>query len=374
MIRLLIFALIIALIIYMFRHHERVKENLSWIIGTYAVVAILLAVFAVRNALDDSEPVSSRVMNESSSVIDRSPVIADAPVKTVDTSQPVKYTRVAMSLEDFMSTPCPPARDVGTDQAKVAVTINGYGDINVSREALASSIWYLYRIQERLLDLETMPGFAMTLRVFRELVAYERLRQETVLAVPHDQTGFVVNQENLAVALAQQTPGATLQVALHQAYHLLSYSLYSETLPWFQEGMAAYFENMTVAQDMIMLPENRKWVPRMTGSYSKFNINSIPLRELLTLSSRLFYDVKKDLNLAAAHSFVNFMLNHDEQGHQLMRRYMRLLVTTQCHRPEPAAEFFDRYYVGGLDALEKNWRKFLVPGNMVRTLKFKIIE
>lgn len=341
------------------------------IIGTYTTVIFLLVLFAIKNVLDDSEPASTRAMNESGQFIDRSPVMEDAPVKTVDTSQPVKFTRGASSLDEFMATRCPVDTTPFADRVNVEVKINGYRAINVSREKLATSVWYMYRIHESLLDIETMPGFNITLRMFRELVAYDRLRQETLLAVPHDQTGFAVGREQLAVALAQQTPAATLQVALHQAYHVLSHSLYGDTFPWFQEGMAAYFENMTVEDGMISLPENQAWVPRMTGSYSKFNINSIPLRELLTMSSRIFYDSKKELNFAASHSFINFMLNHDEQGGALMRRYMRLLVATHCNRPEPAAEFFERYYPGGLEGLEQNWREHAVPGNLVRHFYFE---
>ena len=48
-----------------------------------------------------------------------------------------------------------------------------------------------------------------------------------------------------------------------------------------------------------------------------------------------------------------------------MRRYMRLLARTKCNRPEPAAEFFDRYYPGGLEALEQQWRMNSVPDNLV---------
>ncbi|MEQ8427894.1 MAG: hypothetical protein RLT87_02120 [Gammaproteobacteria bacterium] len=371
MIRILIFALVIALIIYMFRHHEKVKDNLSWIIGTYVIVVLLLGLFAIKNALDESEPVSTRAMNQSGQLIDRSPVMGDSPVKTVDTQQPVQYTRGASSLAEFLASSCPVDIVPDAERVKVEVTINGYSDINVSREELATAVWYLYRIQEKLLDIEPMPAFDIKLRVFRELVAYERLRQKTLLAVPHDQTGFAIGREKLAVALAQQTPEETLKAALHQSYHVLSYSLYGETFPWFQEGMAAYFENMKVETGMIILPENQAWVPMMTGSYSKFNINSIPLRELLTMSPRIFYDSKKDLHFAASHSFINFMLNHDEKGSELMKRYMRLLAKTRCNRPEPAAEFFEQLYPGGLKNLEQRWRKYTVPGNQVRYFEFE---
>lgn len=370
MIRILIFALVIALIIYMFRHHEKVKENLSWIIGTYVIVVLLLCLFAIRNSLDDSEPASTRAMNESGQLIDRGPVMGDSPVKMVDTHQPVQYTRGASSLAEFMVSRCPADIAPGAEQVNVEITIKGYSDINVSREVLAKAVWYLYRIQEKLLNIEPMPGFDIELRMFRELVAYERLRQQTVLAVPHDQAGFALEREKLAVALAQKTSEETLKTALHQSYHVLSYSLYGKTFPWFQEGMAAYFENMKLEADMISLPENQAWVPKMTGSYSKFNINSIPLRELLTMSPQIFYDSKKDLNFAASHSFINFMLNHDEQGRELMQRYMRLLVKTRCHRPEPAAEFFEQLYPGGLKNLEQRWGEYAIPGNRVRHFEF----
>lgn len=371
MIRILILVLVIALIIYMFRHHEKVKENLSWIIGTYVIVVLLLVLFAIRNSLDNSEPVSTRAMNETGQLIDRGPVTGNSPVKTVDTQQPVQYTRGASSLAEFMASRCPADILSDSGQVKVEVSINGYSEINVSQDELATAVWYLYRIQEKLLDMESMPGFHLKLRMFRELVAYERLRQKTLMAVPHDQTGFALGREKLAVALAQQTPEETLKAALHQSYHVLSYSLYGETFPWFQEGLAAYFENMKVEAGMITLPENQSWVPMMTSSYSKFNINSIPLRELLTMSSRIFYDSKKDLNMAASHSFINFMLNHDEPGRELMQRYMRLLVKTRCNRPEPAAEFFEQLYPGGLKNLERRWRKHAIPGNKTRYFGFE---
>ena len=248
----------------------------------------------------------------------------------------------------------------------VSVDIKGYDNISISREKLASAIWYLYRIHEHYLDLTHLPAFNINLDVYRELVAYERLRQQTLLALPHDETGFSIPVDDLAIVLAQQTSEKTLRAALHQSYHVLAHALYGETLPWFYEGMASYFETMMFDQQLLQLPENRNWVPMMTGSYSKFNINSIPLRELLTMSPRIFFNGKKDLNFAAAHSFVNFMLNHDEQGTALMRRYMQLLINTRCERPEPAAEFFERFYPGGLKNLEQRWREHAIPGKTQR--------
>ncbi len=365
MIRIIVLALIVALVLYMFRHHDKVKANLTWIVGTYAVAVVLIAMFAIKNILDDSEPVSSRVMNETGSIISTKPVIDDAPIRKVDRVGPVKYTSGASSLDEFLSSTCDGLDEQNIASVKIRIETIGYADINVSKEKLAKSVWYLYRIQQKLLDTDIMPGLEINLRIFRELVAYDRYRQKKVLALPHDQTGFTLEDEKIAVSLMQQESDMTRKAVLHQAYHVLSHELYGKTFPWFPEGMAYYFENLEVTDKMLSLPENKEWVPLMTGNHSKLNVNSVALRELLTLSPRIFYDSKKELNLAAAHSFVNYMLNHDAQGFELMRRYMRLLARTKCNRPEPAAEFFDRYYPGGLEALEQQWRMNSVPDNLV---------
>ncbi|MEM7027174.1 MAG: hypothetical protein AAF410_02980, partial [Pseudomonadota bacterium] len=120
--RLIILALIVIILLYMFRHHSWVEKKFKLIISIYILIISILIGFAVKHEYFDDNNDRLRVV-----IINEGPVTGNAPVKAVNKSTSIQYTKGAVSLKQFMNIECSSTFDLNDKEPENNINIKKWG-------------------------------------------------------------------------------------------------------------------------------------------------------------------------------------------------------------------------------------------------------
>ncbi len=145
----------------------------------------------------------------------------------------------------------------------------------------------------------------------------------------------------------QRTFGTTL----HEVSHLITASHLGPTAPWLTEGLAEYFETMQVNDQSGTVYPNPAHIKLL-------KMSKLPrLRHYLAIDRPEWHGEERQRNYAIAWSLMNFLL----QAAPGMYALQEVIQRAESHfcQPFSAASALDKAYPGGLERLERDWRKWL---------------
>lgn len=146
----------------------------------------------------------------------------------------------------------------------------------------------------------------------------------------------------------------TVRTSFHEISHLITASHLGPTPPWLTEGLAEYFETMTVRDQAGFVHPNQSHLRRLK------TVQLPHLRHYLSISRPDWYGEKRQLNYAIAWSVIYFLMQSDS-GRYTMKAVIEEMHTHFCRSSSPL-QVVDSSYPGGLNRLDADWRNWLESG------------
>jgi hypothetical protein len=168
-------------------------------------------------------------------------------------------------------------------------------------------------------------------------------------------SGFYRIADNRAVVKYRaDQPDSALRTSLHEISHLITASHLGPTPRWLTEGLAEYFENLVAREQNAAIHPNRAHLELLRTSRGP------TLRQLLHPAQPGWDDARRGGNYAAAWSLVYFLMD-SPTGREALRETIRAQHRQFCRRPVATQALADAY-PGGLNGLERDWRRWLLEG------------
>ncbi len=205
-----------------------------------------------------------------------------------------------------------------------------------------------------LIPSERITKTHLDMKIFTNKSSFQAYRRQKTNNLSNPISGFYIPLEN---AIAVWHDGDDLyaqQVALHEATHAFQSKNLGVIPGWLAEGMAEYFENMTVEGNAKTVQVSRYWV-----QYFQSNHSYIPLSRLLTSDYRAWKGPQAASYYGNAWAFVYFMMLPENRS--LMGEYLAHVSKDKCDEPpvNDSIVFFEKNYPGGMRRLQNNWLSWL---------------
>lgn len=240
-----------------------------------------------------------------------------------------------------------------------------YFDINIDLKAggtfgqlknqLEVSLRNIYLIMSYLIGKDRLRLSTVNLRIYGTESHYHAFRQSVAPLLNENNAGFYLGDQKLAVTYNHQNPKQTISVSLHEAFHVLAHELFVNTPTWLNEGLAQYFETMTV-MDKVATIHPQDYSARL--AHEVLTTGRMSLRKLVNMEPDEFYGSDQSPNYASAWSLASYLMV-TQKGRQFLSDYMQYMFDHYCHQL-PGLQLVEYFYPGGLKSLESEWYRWVV--------------
>jgi hypothetical protein len=179
---------------------------------------------------------------------------------------------------------------------------------------------------------------------------------------PHNVAGFF-SPRLFEVALYKTDIDSMLRTIVHELSHLLLGNTYGYIPTWLNEGLAEYFEQISVKGLSVEIRPNYHSDKRIKSFYRSNGLLS--LRYYFSKDSTAWYSANDTSGSAYydhAWSLVFFLMSSRDGKLALSRMFAHL--QTYPYSPHVNFTLVHRYYPGGLSALQDDWIKW-IPRNRI---------
>ncbi len=240
-----------------------------------------------------------------------------------------------------------------------------YFDINIDLKAggkfgqlksqLEVSLRNVYLIMSHLIGKDRLRLSTVNLRIYGTERHYHAFRQTADPLMNENIAGFYLGDQKLAVTYNHHDSKQTVSISLHESFHVLAHELFVNTPTWLNEGLAEYFETMTVMDKVATIHPQEHW-----GRLVRQELTSkrMSLRKLINMAPNEFYGPNQSPNYASAWSLVSHLMA-TKKGRQFLANYMQYMFDNYC-QPLPTLQLIEHFYPGGFRSLETEWYQWVV--------------
>jgi hypothetical protein len=159
------------------------------------------------------------------------------------------------------------------------------------------------------------------------------------------------------------------RIILHEAQHAIFSLTGVKSFIWLDEGLSTFFDEAYLDQGVIYIRSDRTKMKTVKRALS--NNKLTPLRRLLALPQRAWNGqfAKKDFKYYFEAWSLIFYLMMDKEARQRQDLIM-IMGDLRQGSPVTVLQSINRRYPGGIDALERDWRKFIGASNFRQKLRY----
>ncbi len=209
----------------------------------------------------------------------------------------------------------------------------------------------VYRVYAERLGEEHLTMAELEFLVFGDRDAYSEFSAEVAPELAANTPGFYSAARNQAVVLHQGSRDVTRATALHEAVHVINARLFGVTPPWFNEGLAEYFEALRVRGQTVEIPRHPHW--RRAGELAA---GPLDLDTLVRAEPERWQGEEAARYYGSAWLFSYFLM--EPGNRELMAALMAELAAERCRLPDSVA-LLERLHPEGMVGLERDWRAWL---------------
>ncbi|MBO9497610.1 DUF1570 domain-containing protein, partial [Thalassotalea sp. G20_0] len=198
----------------------------------------------------------------------------------------------------------------------------------------------IFSVLSHFLSLDQLRQVHLEVHVFDSPNRFKRFKQQIAPSLSNNVSGFYSPNLNLVAINRQSNDETTLAIARHEAAHVIVSGLFGNIPTWFTEGVAEYFEQMSISGQLKIIGVNRSWMKLLTEQQRAGQLMTIT--EYLQYDRQSWRDQDQNTMYATAWSIVHFLMS-SRQGKRLMTQYMDALVADRCQGINSQA-FFNRWY------------------------------
>ena len=159
--------------------------------------------------------------------------------------------------------------------------------------------------------------------------------------------------------MVQRDASMTQSIARHEATHVINSGLYGLTPVWFNEGLAEYFERLSIQGQSKRVNPSPHHLTLLQEALADGELMTVS--DYLSIKGRAWRDHEQDIMYAMAWSVVHFMMQ-DSLGRETMKLLMTHMADNFC-QPVNTVTFIEQHYVGGMKAFSKRWRTALISND-----------
>ncbi|MES2626007.1 MAG: DUF1570 domain-containing protein [Pseudomonadota bacterium] len=238
----------------------------------------------------------------------------------------------------------------------LAINYRGQNMVPFLHDQLSAQATSIYKIMTDLVGSEQLKHVRLNIVMFPDSESFHRYAQASTGISNPNIGGYYSTASNEAVTFTYPDDNRTMEVAKHEAAHVIAMGIMGKVPLWLNEGLAEYFSKLSVRSQLSQVTVQEEWLPLARATVE----SGYPQRfaEFLKLEPEGWRNEHEANHYALAWSLVYFMLGTDT-GQQTLAKLMLQMATQYC-QPLDSAQELARSYPGGLLALEKEFYAWLM--------------
>jgi hypothetical protein len=185
---------------------------------------------------------------------------------------------------------------------------------------------------------------------------------------PMSPTGYFAHKTHELIV--NKTKRGYFRTLLHEAQHAIFRLTGAKAPKWLNEGLSSFFDQTYVENGTIFIKANKEKADKVK-KYAERN-ELTPLRKLISLTDKEWksqFEQKNFKYYAECWSLVYFMVV-DRQARQ---RHDLIMILRDLRKGSKVtvAQAINQRYPGGVNALERDWRRFIGTTNFGQKIKYE---
>ncbi len=242
------------------------------------------------------------------------------------------------------------------DYFDLAINYRGQNVVPFLQDQLRGQATSIYKIFTDFVGSEQLKHVQLNIVMFPDAASFHQYAEATTGLTNPNVGGFYSTLTNEAVTFIYPDDNRTMEVAKHEATHVIAMGIMGTMPLWLNEGLAEYFSKLNVRSQFSQVLVHDDWLPLARATMR----SGYPQRfaEFLKLTPETWRTANEENNYSLAWSLVYYMMGTDA-GRQTLTSLMRQMTEQYC-QPIDSAEALARAYPGGLSALEKELYAWLM--------------
>ncbi len=219
-------------------------------------------------------------------------------------------------------------------------------------EAQAGS---MYEILSEILGRERLKQVDLMVLIFPDRSAYQAYASARVGPALVASGGFYSNETNEAVTYQYEDSEQTLAVTRHEAAHVMLNGMLAAAPLWLHEGMAEYFERLSMRQQYAEIRPQNEWL--IMARESVLNGYPLSLEEFLITQLEQWRAQQQAESYALSWSLIYFLLDNNS-GRRALAALLQKTADDYCVATD-GIEVLNQSYPGGLMGLQNDFYSWL---------------
>ena len=219
-----------------------------------------------------------------------------------------------------------------------------------SRDKITAETRQIFAVLSEALSIDYLRQVELNLRLLASQNAFQQRLQQYAPSLKTN-TGFYSSINNEAVIWMAPDIEFMYGVIRHESSHVISAGLFGYPPVWLNEGLAEYFERLSVSANSKMVQPNSAWLQALRSS------TPMSVSAYLNLDPMQWRQQPQQLMYSMAWGLVYFFMSEPEHK-KLMTRMLAEITQNKC-QAFSTTEFLQAHYPGGVQALDRNWRAWL---------------
>jgi hypothetical protein len=241
------------------------------------------------------------------------------------------------------------AKQSELDYFDLAINYRGQNIVPFLHDQLSAQATSIYKIMTDFVGTEQLKHVQLNIVMFPDAESFHQYARTSTGNTNPNTGGYYSTLTNEAVTYTYPDDNRTMEVAKHEATHVIAMGILGTMPLWLNEGLAEYFSKLSIRSQVSQVAVHEDWLQLARATVA----SGYPQRfaEFLKLTPETWRNEYEANHYALAWSLVYYMLG-TEAGQQTLAELM-LQMTQQYCEPIDSAEALARAYPGGLNALEK---------------------
>ena len=248
------------------------------------------------------------------------------------------------------------AREPATlEYFRLEIDFRGGNAVPFFRNQVQAQVTSMYRILSDMLGNERLKQVDLDVIIFPDRNSYQQYAAATGGEALANSGGFYTNATNEAVTYAYEDDEETLAVTRHEAAHVMLNGMLAAGPLWLHEGLAGYFEQLSMRQQFTRIAPNNDWLQLARSSLGAGYPAS--LSDYLDAAPEDWRGARQPVHYALAWSLVYFLLDHGD-GRRALSALLQRTADDYCTETNSVVQL-NLNYPGGLPALQENFYAWL---------------
>ena len=239
---------------------------------------------------------------------------------------------------------------------QLAVEFRGGNALPYFRGHIESQANSMYEILADLLGEGRLKQVELNVIIFGDNAAYRDYAASVGGMALANAGGFYSNESNEAVTFLYEDQEQTLAVSRHEAAHVILNGLLATGPLWLHEGLAEYFELLSIEQQVSQISPNDEWLSLARMAVDSAYFSDIAI--FLDASPEQWRSGQEAMNYALGWSLVYFMLDNNT-ARQAFTTLLQQTADAYCTEISSSAQLAASY-PGGLNAMQTDFVNWLM--------------